>query len=366
MSEKPRVLHAPIAALYQPWLYAEGLRAAGCQADYMCANVSDDLRWLMHSVDIDLGLDNSKTVSERFFTELDFLMYAMETYDVFHFHSGFSLLSNHAGVAMRLSDLSLLKKLGKKIVLHWWGWCERRTDAVEARYHYVPCRECPLDPAQWCRRPERALLDEWADRYADLQLANGALCAVLPQARWCNNAVDTDLWRPMPLEEIPAPFRLPTTKNLRIYHSFGNSQIRGDVKGSRYIREAVEALHAEGHPVEFMFFDKVPNLQLRYYQAQVDIVVDQLHDGWHGTTAVEGLACGKPVVTFIHPMVARIAPPHHPLIHATVDTIRDVLRELIVDRDYRREVGARSRDYALREHSHIVMGKRLLALYQSL
>ncbi|MCK4624094.1 MAG: glycosyltransferase [Phycisphaerae bacterium] len=366
MTETLRVLHAPIPALYQPWLYAEGLRASGCRADAMCFHFSETDRWLTHSIDINLGLDGMSPISEEISAEMDFLISALQSYDVFHFHSGFSLLRDHTGFTRRLSELSLLKKLGKKIVLHWWGWCERRTDRMEARYQYLPCQECRLDPRQWCQRPEKQLLCEWADEHADLQLSTGALCAALPQVKWFNNSIDTDLWRPMGREEIPKEFLLPPTDNVRIYHSFGNQEIRGDVKGSREIQRAVERLKDEGFAVEFMFFDKVPNLQLRYYQTQADIVVDQLRDGWHGTTAAECMACGKPVITFIHPEVASIAPKDHPLINATMATIYDVIKQLVRDRELREEIGRKSREYALREHSHKVLGKRLLNLYKTI
>ena len=367
MSDKPRILHAPIVALYQPWLYVEGLRAAGCEANYMCVNVREDDRWLMHSYDIDLALalDGSVPLSEAFACEMDFLLSAIRSYDVLHLHSGFGIVQDHPGLSKRLSELAFLKKLGKKIVMHWWG-CDRRTEDVDGHYQYSACSECPQEERRRCRGENKRASFEWVDRYADIQITTGDLCASLDNIEWFNNAIDTDLWKPMSREEIPQRFRLPPTDNLRIYHSFGNSEIRGDVKGSRQIRQAFQRLRAEGLPVELMFFDRVPTRQLRFYQAQADIVVDQLRAGWHGSTAVECMACGKPVITYIRPEVEPLAPKDHPLIHATLETIYDVLKALVPDRDRLAEIGRKSREYALREHSHLVLGRRLLALYESL
>lgn len=359
-----RVLHAPIVALYQPWLMAQGLRAAGCAADYMCLNFRSHEQWLAHSADFDLGLDGTRGTTVDETIERDFLEYALDSYDVFHFHSGYTLLRGN-GPHQRCSDLGLLKRLGKRIVMHWWG-CDRRTESLDGHLPYSACHECEPHIRSYCRTPAKAAPFRWVDELTDLQLSAGDLCASLPHVKWISNAIDTDLWRPMARAEIPEEHRLPPSDALRVYHSFGNSALRGDVKGTREIRAAVEQLAAEGHAIEFMFFDRVPNLQLRFYQAQADIVVDQLRAGWYGSTAVECMACAKPVITYIRPEVAAIAPPDHPLVHATLETIYDVLKGLVLDPARRASIGAASREYVLREHSHLVVGRRLKELYEAL
>jgi hypothetical protein len=47
----------------------------------------------------------------------------------------------------------------------------------------------------------------------------------------------------------------------------------GDIKGTRYVIEAVERLKSEGFQVELMMFDRVPSRDYIYIQAQADIVV---------------------------------------------------------------------------------------------
>lgn len=177
MSKKLRVLHAPITVLYQPWLYVEGLRHAGVEADYVCLNVQENDRWLMHSLDFDLRLDGSWPEADELATEIDFLLFAIRSYDVFHFHSGFGLVRDRPGLFRRLSDLALLKKLGKKIVMHWWG-CDRRTEEMEAHDKYSSLAECTEETRKWCRTSEKGEVCEWADTYADVQLSNGDLCVI--------------------------------------------------------------------------------------------------------------------------------------------------------------------------------------------
>lgn len=357
-----RVLHAPIVSLYQPWLYAKGLRHAGCHAEYMCWNFKS-FQWLAHSCDFDLLIDGSHGARAEKTTELDFFLYALEKYDVFHFHEVFGLLNCDYGFYEIGSELNFLKKLGKKIVVHWWG-CDRLGPDFWESHDYRMCSVCAsYDP---CRSKEKRSRVSRMSQYADLELSNGIVSAQMPNILWFDNAIDTDLWRPRSLEEIPDRFRLPTTQKLRIYNSFGNRGVRGDTKGSAIIRDAVNRLISESYPVEFMFFDSVPNLDLIYLQAQADIVIDQLFMGWHGSTAVECMACGKPVITYIRPEVQEIAPRGHPLIYADADTLYDVVKKLVVDNQYRYEMGQRSRTYAVGNHDYRVIGVKLRNLYSML
>jgi len=326
---KLKILQAPIVALYQPFLYAKGLRELGHQADYMVFDFSKD-KWLSRDCDIDLKLDGKQGLQIEKTREIEFFLYAIENYDVFHFHSGFGLLNPMYSIWDRFSELEFLKKLGKKVVISWWG-CDLRTEDVDIVHKYSACNECEPSIRNGCRNStEKKKMIEKAFNFADINLSNGDLAASYKGVKWIDNAIDCNEWKPIPKEEIPGEFRLKETENLRIYHSFGNSSIRGDVKGTRQITEAVQRLKEEGYKVEFIFFDNVSNKDIKYFQAQADIVVDQLKAGWYGSTAMECLAMGKPVITYIRPEVAKIVPHEHPLIYADEENLYDVLKDLIL------------------------------------
>lgn len=363
IKKKLKVLHCPVVALYQPYLYVKGLREAGFKADYMAFNFKVD-GWLGRDCDFDLEIDNSKGLEVEKTREVDFLIYATDHYDIFHFHGSFGLLHPGHSLWGGLDELRFLKRMDKKIVMSWWG-CDLRTEEVDMRHKYSACSECDKDIKAYCRSAIKREVLKKAMRYADVHLSNGDLAASYEKIRWIDNAIDCDEWRPLERSEIPEEFRLPETENLRVYHSFGNSELRGDVKGSAQIREAVERLKAEGYKVEFIFFDKVPNRDLKYYQAQADIVVDQLRCGWHGSTAVECLSLGKPVITYIRPEVEAIVPHEHPLINANIDNIYEVLKGLVQDQERIREVGKRSREYAIRYHDYRVIAGQLVSIYRS-
>ena len=63
---------------------------------------------------------------------------------------------------------------------------------------------------------------------------------------------------------------------------------------------AVEGLDADLELVEGLHHDEA----FERYRA-ADIVVDQLNAGWYGLFAIEAMALGKPVVTFLHDEAVR-------------------------------------------------------------
>jgi glycosyltransferase involved in cell wall biosynthesis len=106
----------------------------------------------------------------------------------------------------------------------------------------------------------------------------------------------------------------------------------------------------------------------RYREA--DIVVDQLNAGWYGLFAIECMALGKPVVTFLHEeavtrtekeLGARV-----PIVNATRDTLRAQLEPLVASAAERRRIGAESRAYVEQVHDLERVADRLLALYARL
>ena len=178
------------------------------------------------------------------------------------------------------------------------------------------------------------------------------------------------LWHP-PLN-VPPEFELPPTENVRIFHSFYNKgrEIGGkNIKGSAFVFDAVEKLKAQGHKVEYMYITDTPSRYMRYYQAQADIVVDQLIYGWWGSNLVEASALGKPVVCYLRPawkeFFLKTFPEYKelPVIEANTANIYEVLEKLVVDHQYRLQMGNKSRQFA---EDHFDPKKNALALTQLL
>jgi glycosyltransferase involved in cell wall biosynthesis len=101
-----------------------------------------------------------------------------------------------------------------------------------------------------------------------------------------------------------------------------------------------------------------------------DIVVDPLNAGWYGLFAIECMALGKPVVSFLYDEAIRRTEGAFgvpvPIMRATKDDLRAQLEPLVASAEKRRRIGEASRAYAERVHDLEQVADRLLALYSRL
>jgi hypothetical protein len=193
-------------------------------------------------------------------------------------------------------------------------------------------------------------------RYFDMQIGCGSIDSTQFQMTHMKyKSIDLNLWSPS--VTIPPAHQLPPTDRIRILHSAVlNDGCRNwmgrNPKGSPFVLAAIERLKSEGYPVEYFFIEDKPSNQMRFYQAQADIVVEQLIYGWWGSTGVETMALGKPVVCYIRPswkaFFLKTFPEYDslPIVEADTNTIYDALKKLVTDADYRHRKGEESRRFA--------------------
>src|ERR1044071_641595 len=121
--------------------------------------------------------------------------------------------------------------------------------------------------------------------------------------------LDLRPFTPVPPSDSPRPL---------VVHAPSNRE----KKGTQYVIDACSAL-----PVELDIVEGVPHDEARARYARADIVVDQLNAGWHGVFAIEAMALGKPVVTYLKPdAVERSAAGYGiriPIVATTKETLAD-------------------------------------------
>jgi glycosyltransferase involved in cell wall biosynthesis len=136
-------------------------------------------------------------------------------------------------------------------------------------------------------------------------------------------------------------------------------------KGTEHVIAACEGLDADLVLVEGLHHEEA---FARYREA--DIVVDQLNAGWYGLLAIECMALGKPVVTFLHDEAVRRTEDAFgtrvPIVAATKDDLRARLEPLVASAAERRRIGEESRAYIERVHDLERVADRLLDLYARL
>lgn len=186
-------------------------------------------------------------------------------------------------------------------------------------------------------------------------------------------ALDSNFWKPDLI--VPEKYLIQNIPDeVVIYHAVGNYKLRTqsgkNFKGTHAVAEAVERLKRNGHKVVLHFVSDVPSKEIRYIQAQADIVVDQLNYGRYGANAREALMLGKPTICYLNkqPVNGEISPciSDSPIISATEETIYDVLLDLVTSPEKRKRIGDLSRQHALKWWSSDACAERFEKVYDML
>ena len=307
-----RVVHTPLNVAGIPWTNVEALRRKGVDAKLVVVE-----RQKMHpEADIDLargpGLWGQVRAQWPAFARL------LPRTDVFHFYFGWTLLP-------KFLQFPLLRAARRKSVFHFLGSDIRGKSEGELAYRRRAdaCIVGSYDAIRWV--PEAHVVPPGID------------------LRGLDAAPPSDSARPV---VVHAP----------------SSRRR---KGTEHVVEACRGLPVELDIVEGLRHDEALE---RYRRA--DIVVDQLNAGWYGVFAIEAMALGKPVVTFLHDEAVRRTEEalgvQVPLVRATRETLAETLRPLVESPAERRRVGAESRAYVEQVHDADRVADRLLEIYAGL
>jgi glycosyltransferase involved in cell wall biosynthesis len=309
-----RVTLCPVNTAGVPWTNAQALRRRGVDARLVVFE-----RYRLHpEADESLEISSNSPLPRRQAKQWAALARLLPRTDVFHFHFGLTL------VPKRL-QFPILRAARKKSVMHYLGSDIRG------------------------KTPEQLAYGKQAD--AEIIGSYDAIRWV-PEAEVIPPGVD--------LARIEAA---PPSDRVRPLIVHAPSSRRR--KGTEHVIAAVEALDADLELVEGLHHDEA----FERYKA-ADIVVDQLNAGWYGLFAIEAMALGKPVVTFLHDEAVRRTEQGFgtrvPIVSATAETLREALRPLVADAARRRELGAASRAYVERVHDVERVTDSLLALYARL
>lgn len=357
------VLHYGLI-LSQPFDISRGLREIGVHSD--CALWDDcGYNWLIKGCDTNLHMESSnknKNILNKTITISKFMLHVIENYDIIHFHSRPTFIYVDQMIST-CNDTKWLKRLGKKIFISFWG-CDIRDWTKDSKYSWSPCRVC--NTRDYCYpRVEKTITA--SKKYCSQIFTTGDLCLSYPEMNWINLAVDTVELNPTKISSIPERYKIHKKPDeILIYHSFGNSKERTDVKGSKYIENTIKNLKTDGHKINYIFVDNIPSTDMKYIQTQADIVIDQLCAGWYGTTAVECMSLEKPVISYIREDILNICPNKNiPIINASPRSLEKVIRELIDNKDNLSEIGKESRKYAETYHDRKAVAKELLKYYRN-
>jgi glycosyltransferase involved in cell wall biosynthesis len=306
-----RAVHCPVNMGGIPMVNVEALRRQGVDARLVLFKPP---RLRAERVDLILNLPDG--LLRRQLKQWPALARLLPGTDVFHFYFGQTL------VPKRL-QVPILRALGKPFVHHFLGSDIRGKTPEELAYA----------------------------RAADARIV-GSYDAIrwVPDADVIPPGIDLGRITPAP----PSDARRP-----RVVHA-PSSRRR---KGTEHVVAACAELDVELDVVEGVRHAEAVE---RYRAA--DIVVDQLNAGWYGVFAIEAMALGKPVLTYLHDEATERSEKAFgvrvPIVSATKETLADRLRPLVESPEERRRIGAESRAYVERVHDIDRVGAQLLAVYE--
>ncbi|MBN2117172.1 MAG: glycosyltransferase family 4 protein [Anaerolineales bacterium] len=340
-----KILFAPHEIGGQMQLMVEELRRRG----HFATAATYSQEWFGHVNDIHLNIDSVRGRLKRQLLLLSFTLWAAQNYDVFHFFWGESLYG--LGRFPHL-DLWLLRRLGKKIFVHFRG-----LDVIDLAYFdYLRARTAGDNlPEPPINRPDQQRsLAHWR-RYAHKMLVSEPdLLRVVPEALMVQQAIDLRYWKP----ERSAP-QSQQDGIIRIAHAPSMRR----KKGTEFVERSVSELKEQGYPVELVLIEKVPFDQVKALYEFCDIGVDQVLYGWYGKVSIELMALGRPVICYIDPAWFHYR-TDMPIVNASTRDLTDRLRELVQDADLRKHLGKAGMAYVHRYHDIKIIVDQCLQLYQ--
>ncbi|MCB9357250.1 MAG: glycosyltransferase [Calditrichaeota bacterium] len=169
------------------------------------------------------------------------------------------------------------------------------------------------------------------------------------------------LYLPFEGKSLPSKVYSPGSP-VRIGHA-----ARNPLKGTAHVERAVRALQRE-FALELVLIRDMSHEEALRVKFSCDILVDQLTNegGWgYGMSSVEALAMGLPVITNI-PEAMRRQLGEHPFLHADSETIEQVLRECLLNRELLRSSSKQGREWAFERHELAKVGDSLYEHYDRL
>jgi glycosyltransferase involved in cell wall biosynthesis len=352
-----RVAHLPAAVAGNAPALARAERALGLDSVSIAFEESD--------YDVDRLLAGTGRL-RREVRRWSLLAELLRSFDVVHFNFGLpltplpyprsvtgrsgpgSLLWQAYAMLTHHRELPLLRRRGKAIFVTYQGDDVRPASLADERIRSLYDPELDDRKREWAARFDRHAHGIFALN-PDLLRALPARAEFVPYA-----SVDLDEWRPVAARnEAPLVVHAPSDRR---------------VKGTDVILAALDRLRAEGVAFELDLVEGVPRDEARRRYERADLLVDQMLLGWYGAAAVELMALGKPVVAYLRDDdLARVPAEMRaelPVIDASVDTLEDVLRELLTERvDELPELGRRSRAYVERWHDPRRIAERMRDAY---
>lgn len=328
-----KVLHGMVEVASQVIYSVKGLRANNVDAQMVIWK--EDPR--KYDADKSLGIKGSMKNPLNVFKVVKFAVKATFSYDCFHFHFAKSLIPGNF-------DLPLLRKMGKKIFFEFHG------SELRGMIRRIPYKHFTPRPED--KKQKRRLLK--IGKYADgFILHDEELRGHLPDADVPVHIVPLR----MDIEQFVPAYSNPTKDKPLIVHAPSH---RGN-KGTEVILREIKKIKC---PYEFELVEGRAQQEAFDIYRKADIIVDQIGAGTYGVLSIEGMALGKPVMTYISEEMRESLPKSLPIVNIEPDNLTEKLTTLLEDGKLRETLGKQGREYVEKYHDYRKNGEMLKDIYE--
>ncbi|SJN11472.1 hypothetical aminotransferase, class-II [Halomonas citrativorans] len=281
----------------------------------------------------------------------------LDAFDVFHYHCRPLIFSKDYKKPTG-SDLVYLKLLNKKVFFNFRGSEIRLASLFKtlSPYNYVGEKSENQDasmPFAFDEVKQKRFRDLLLKICDDVFVNDPELQCYVPNSTIVPRAIDFD-----DIDENDSLSNDKASLPLVVH-----APSRSNVKGTKYIIEAVNKLKKEGLTFNFELIENLTHIEAKKKYKQADIIIDQLRIGWYGVLAVEGMAMSKAVVSYVRHDLRHYLPHPSPMAYASPENVTDVLRYLIKNPAKCLEYGKAGYDFVYKYHNAKTIAKLLTDLY---
>ena len=328
MKKKLRIMHGPSEIAGQNTYAVQGLKEIGENAECVVYYRHP----FAYPYDRCLNINKGRKILFPFYALklIVFFLSAMIKYDCFHFHFGHSILN--------CLELPLYKIFGKTVFFEFHG--------SDLRDYATICRISgkPYNPNEETSPKIHKRNRKICKKADGIIVHDDELIPYLPDK--CAPVYVVPLR--MDISRFTPCYPEVDVDKVRIIHAPSNR----DGKGTQFIIEAFNRLKTKYNNIELVLVEGMTQQEAFEVYKTADIIVDQMFAGTYGVFAIESMAMGKPVITYISDDMKNRLPDELPVVSANVNTIKDVLENLVNDGELRKRLGIAGRKYVEDYHDY--------------
>jgi len=306
--------------------------------------------WYGYKNDINLNLELEKNRLKLHYKMIKFSIFAIASYDIFHFHYGSSLYGNRI---IPHIDMRILKALGKKVYMHFRG-----SDLIDKNYYKKLKNNFDDKSSLYTEDAIRAgtkkrlpIISKYSDK---IFVSTPNMLDLLPRA----------ILIPQVISDNPDRIRkklLYDGETIKIVHAPTDKNI----KGTKYIVSIINELIQEGFDISLEIIENKKPIEVASAFKNCHFGIDQLLSGWYGKVSIELMQLGKPVFCYIHDKYFNAFNSEIPIINVNRNTLKTRLKYYLSNTTELQIIGEKGVEFVNKFHSQKSVVDKLIPLYEN-